>query len=59
MRRMKQEEREARRVTVDEDRYALVLLPAFFFLLLEGLLPDAWIGRRRRRKLRIATKEAK
>ncbi len=54
MRRMKQEEREARRVTVDEDRYALVLLPAFFFLLLESLLPDAWIGRRRRRKLGVA-----
>jgi len=51
MRRMRQEEREARRVTVDEDRYALVLLPAFLLLLLEGLLPDAWIGRRRRRKL--------
>lgn len=51
MRRMKQEEREARRVTVDEDRYALVLLPAFLLLLLEALLPDAWIGRRRRRKL--------
>jgi Ca-activated chloride channel family protein len=51
MRRMRQEERDARRVTVDEDRYALVLLPAFLFLLLEGLLPEAWIGRRRRRKL--------
>jgi Ca-activated chloride channel family protein len=54
MRRMKQEEREARRVTVDEDRYALVLLPAFFLLLLESLLPDAWIGRRRRRKLAVS-----
>ena len=50
-RRMRQEVREARRVTVDEDRYALLLLPAFFLLFLEGLLPDAWIGRRRRRKL--------
>lgn len=49
MRRMRQEERDARRVTVHEDRYALVLLPAFFLLVLEGLLPEAWIGRRRRR----------
>jgi len=50
MRRMKQEERRSRRVTVNEERYALVLLPAFFLILLEGLLPEAWIGRRRRRR---------
>ena len=50
MRRMKQAELEARRVTVHEDRYALVLLPAFLLLVLEGLLPDAWVGRRRRRR---------
>jgi Ca-activated chloride channel family protein len=42
-------ERKARRVTVHENRFALVLLPAFLLLVLEGLLPEAWIlGRRRR-----------
>lgn len=50
MARMQQTEQESRRVTVHEERYALVLLPAFFLLVLEGLLPEAWIGRRRRRK---------
>jgi Ca-activated chloride channel family protein len=39
---MKQSENKARKVTIAEDRYALVLLPAFFLLLLEALLPDAW-----------------
>ncbi len=48
MRHMKQSEQKARRITVNEDRYALVLLPAFLLLVLEGLLPDAFIGRRRR-----------
>jgi Ca-activated chloride channel family protein len=50
MRRMKQVQRESRQVTVHEDRYALVLLPAFLFAVLEALLPDAWLGRRRRRE---------
>ncbi len=50
MRHMRQAERRARRVTVDEERYALVLLPAFLLLVLEGLLPTAFIGRRRRRR---------
>jgi len=49
MRRMKQQERRSRRVTDREDRYALVLLPAFLLLVLEGILPEAWIARRRRR----------
>jgi Ca-activated chloride channel family protein len=49
LRRMKQEERRTRRVTINEDRYALVLLPAFLLIVLEALLPDAWIARRRRR----------
>jgi len=48
MRRMKQAERQSRRVTVNEDRYALVLFPAFLLILLEALLPEAWIGGRRR-----------
>jgi len=43
-------ERKARRVTVHENRFALVLLPAFLLLVLEGLLPEAWILRRRRRE---------
>ncbi|MCC6873250.1 MAG: VWA domain-containing protein [Sandaracinaceae bacterium] len=49
LRSMHQQERETQRVTVDEPRFALVLLPAFLFLLIEALLPDAWIGRRKRR----------
>lgn len=44
------EEQEARRITVHEPRYALVLLPGFLLLVLEALLPEAWIGRRRRRR---------
>lgn len=49
MRRMKQEEHRGRRVTVHEDRYALVLLPAFLFIVLEALLPEAWVSRRKRK----------
>lgn len=49
LRELTQHENEARRITVHEARYALVLLPAFFLLLLESLLPEAWIGRRKRR----------
>lgn len=49
IRQMKQRERDARRVTVHEDRYALVLLPAFLLLVLEGLLPEAWLRRKRAR----------
>ena len=48
MRRMKQTELEARRVTVHEERYALVLLLAFLMIVLEALLPETWLGRRRR-----------
>lgn len=43
MRRMKQSELEARRVTVHEERYAIVLLVAFLLLVLEALLPEGWI----------------
>jgi Ca-activated chloride channel family protein len=50
MRRLRQEEQRSRRITVHEDRYALVLLPAFLLILLEALLPDAWVGRFRRRR---------
>ena len=50
MRRMHQDEQRARRVTVHEDRYALVLLPAFLLIVLEALLPEAWIGRMLRRR---------
>jgi len=42
-------ERKARRVTVHENRFVLALLPGFLLLLLEALLPEAWIVRRRRR----------
>jgi Ca-activated chloride channel family protein len=49
MRRMRQDERRTRRITVHEDRSALVLFPAFLLLVLEALLPDSWIGRWRRR----------
>lgn len=50
MRAMHQSEQESRRVVTREDRYALALLPGFLLLLLEPLLPEAWIGRRRRKK---------
>ncbi|MET0342930.1 MAG: VWA domain-containing protein [Polyangiales bacterium] len=44
---MKQAENRARKVSIAEDRYALVLLPALLLLLLEALLPEAWYVRRR------------
>ncbi len=43
-------EKKARRITVHENRFALVLLPAFLLLVFEALLPEAWIVRRRRRQ---------
>ncbi len=46
---LQQAERESRRVTVHEDRFAILLLPGFLLLVLERLLPEAWIVRRRRR----------
>jgi Ca-activated chloride channel family protein len=46
---MKQAENRARKVSIAEDRYALVLLPALLLLLLEALLPEAWYVRRRNR----------
>lgn len=48
MRGMKQTENKARKVTIAEDRFALVLFPAFLLLLLEALLPDAWQRRQTR-----------
>ena len=49
-RRAQASERKARRVTVHENRFALVLLPGFLLIVLEALLPEAWIVRRRRRE---------
>jgi Ca-activated chloride channel family protein len=49
LRQLQQHENESRRVTIHEARYALALLPAFLLLVLESLLPEAWIGRRRRK----------
>jgi Ca-activated chloride channel homolog len=48
--RLRKEEQEARTVTIHEPRYALILLPAFLLILLESLLPEAWLGVRRRRR---------
>jgi Ca-activated chloride channel family protein len=45
LRSMKQVELQARRVTVHEERYALVLLIAFLLIVLEALLPEAWFKR--------------
>lgn len=50
MRQMHQDEQRTRRVTVQEDRYALLLFPAFLLFVLEALLPEAWTGRWRRRR---------
>lgn len=44
---MKQTELRARRITVHEERYALPLLLAFLLVLLETLLPDAWLHTRK------------
>jgi Ca-activated chloride channel homolog len=46
MRTMKQSELKARRITVHEERYALVLLLAFLLIVLEALLPEAWYPRK-------------
>jgi Ca-activated chloride channel family protein len=43
---MRQAENRSRKVSIAEDRYALLLLPALLLLLLEGLLPEAWYARR-------------
>ena len=45
MRHMKQSELEARRVTVHEERYALLLLLGFLLLVAEALLPEAHFRR--------------
>ena len=44
---MRQAENRSRKVSIAEDRYALLLLPALLLLLLEALLPEAWYARRR------------
>ena len=46
---LQQAENQARKITVREHHYLEALLPAFVLLLIEGLLPEAWLGRRRRR----------
>jgi len=58
IRTLQQGERESRRMTVHENRYALALLPGFLLLVLEALLPEAWLLRRRRR-LALAANERK
>ncbi len=47
MQGMKQAEHKARKVSIAEDRYVLALLPAFLLLLLEALLPEAWVRKKR------------
>lgn len=47
MKRMKQGELKARKITVHEERYAPVLLIAFLLVLLEALLPEAIFARKR------------
>jgi Ca-activated chloride channel family protein len=49
--RLQASEQKARRVTVHENRFALVLLPAFLLIVLEAILPEAWVVRRRRREV--------
>jgi len=49
MRGMKQTESKARKVSIAEDRYLLALVPAFLLLLIEGLVPDGHVPRKRRR----------
>jgi Ca-activated chloride channel family protein len=59
LRRMNQHDNETRRVTIQEPRYAVVLLPAFLLFVLEALLPEAWIGRRRRKPAPPPTRRSK
>ena len=47
MSRMQQQEREARKVTIAEDRYALLMLLAFLLVLLEAILPEGARSARR------------
>lgn len=47
MKRMKQSELKARKITVHEERYAPVLLIAFLLVLLEALLPEAIFARKK------------
>lgn len=47
---LQESEQKARRVTVHENRFALALLPGFLLLVLESLMPEAWLIRRRRKK---------
>ena len=50
LRRLRAEERRSRRVTVREDRFLVLLVPAFLLLLLEALLPESMRLRRRAAK---------
>lgn len=50
LRQLQQHENETRRVTIQEGRYPLALLPAFLLFVLEAILPEAWIGRRRKKE---------
>ncbi len=50
LRAMKQTELQSRRITVHEERYALVLLCAFLLIVLESLLPEAWFGLARKKR---------
>ncbi len=59
IRRMHQDEQRSRRVTVQEGRYALFLVPGFLLIVFEALLPDAWIGALRRRRRAPAKGAAK
>lgn len=47
--KLRQEERKSRTVSVAENRFALVVFPAFVFLLLQALLPESFLKRKPRR----------
>jgi len=55
---LKHAERANRRITQHEDRYALILLAAFLLLVLEGLLPEARLGRGRAAQQKKVTPDA-
>jgi Ca-activated chloride channel homolog len=50
LRSMKQAENRSRKISIAEDRYALVLLLGFLLLLAEALLPEAHFSETRRRR---------
>ena len=46
---LEKSEQKTRRITIHENRFALALLPAFLLLVLQALLPEVWLFRRKKK----------